>query len=185
MGTSQKNGIVLRPLSSLKRWEDNYRQGDVDAIVASITRFGFNGAFRVWKGTVIAGNHALIALEVMRSRGDSAPVGVDDNGKDWLVPCIDISRLKKSEAEAFAIADNRTHDLGSDDEGRLAVLLARIQQSDEELMVAAGYSSEDLEALLALSEEPEFEPGTEEQQGQLDQKALIRCPKCGHEFAQG
>jgi hypothetical protein len=32
------------PLSSLKLWAENYRVGDVDAIVKSIVRFGFNSA---------------------------------------------------------------------------------------------------------------------------------------------
>jgi hypothetical protein len=42
-----------RPLASLGRWERNYRVGDVSAIIASIVRFGFNGALRVWRGKVM------------------------------------------------------------------------------------------------------------------------------------
>ena len=29
---------------------------------------------------------------------------------------------------------------------------------------------------------PNFEPGTEEDQGRLDEKKPVKCPECGHEF---
>ena len=29
---------------------------------------------------------------------------------------------------------------------------------------------------------PDFAPGTEEDQGRLDQKKPVTCPNCGHEF---
>jgi hypothetical protein len=30
--------------------------------------------------------------------------------------------------------------------------------------------------------EPDFQPGTEEEQGKLDEKKPVECPKCGHSF---
>jgi hypothetical protein len=29
---------------------------------------------------------------------------------------------------------------------------------------------------------PDFAPGTEAEQGRLDEKKPIKCPECGHEF---
>ncbi len=139
--------LKMTELSTLKRWERNYRVGEVDAIVASIARFGFNGALRTWKGTVMAGNHALLALQTMKANGAPAPRGVVDAGGDWLVPCIDVSHLSKTEAEAFAIADNRTQERGSNDPERLAELLEELAKND--LMLDAGYEQGELEALIA------------------------------------
>jgi hypothetical protein len=41
-----------------------------------------------------------------------------------------------------------------------------------------------LQALLASlkNDAPNFEPGTEEDQSRLDEKAKVACPECGHEF---
>lgn len=141
--------VSLRPLSELSRWDRNYRVGDVNAIIASIVRFGFNGVLRVWEGgTVIAGNHSLIALETMRANGAKPPRGVvlGETG-EWFVPCVNVANLNRTEASAFAIADNRTHDLGKDDEERLAQLLKEIQ-SDGSAFQATGYSDADLKDLL-------------------------------------
>jgi hypothetical protein len=172
----------MMELSRLKKWERNYRVGDVNAIIASITRFGFNGALKVHKGTVMAGNHALVALQTMKANGSPAPRGIEDTGSDWLVPCIDISDLSKSEAEAFAIADNRTQEKGSNDSERLAGLLAEILVV-EDLTESIGYSQGDLDRLLAsLAEEPSFAPGTATDQGALDTKQKTVCPECGHEW---
>jgi hypothetical protein len=36
--------------------------------------------------------------------------------------------------------------------------------------------------LSTILKEPNFEPGTEDDQGKLDEKAKQQCPNCGHEF---
>src|SRR6185369_37501 len=91
---------LLRPLYSLTRWERNYRVGNVESIIASIVRFGFNGALKVWEaGRVMAGNHSLIALETMRANGAKAPRGIQVFEGEWMVPCIDVTHLSRLEAE--------------------------------------------------------------------------------------
>jgi len=137
----------MRPLSELKLWPQNYHEGDVGAIIASIEKFGFNGALRVHGDTVVAGNHALKALNILRDRGATVPVNivvVGDN--EWLVPTVSVDHLTKIEAEAFAIADNRTPTLGRDDLGKLSDLLQGIQL--EIGLEGTGYSDNDLDALL-------------------------------------
>lgn len=71
--------MVLRAIDAISRWEGNYRRGNVEAIAASIERFGFNGALRVWNDTVMAGNHTHAALEKLRADGEGEP-GVQPRG---------------------------------------------------------------------------------------------------------
>jgi hypothetical protein len=178
-----RKSIVFRELSALKTWERNYRLGDIDALIASFVRFGFNGALKVWRDTVMAGNHALLALRTMQASGASAPVGIETKGKAWSAPTIDLSHLSEREAEAFAIADNRTQERGSYDPRRLAELLEEIR-SDESLEGSIGYEQGDLDRLLAeVAALGEFAPEpTPEGQGKLDGRSPIECPKCGHSF---
>jgi hypothetical protein len=35
---------------------------------------------------------------------------------------------------------------------------------------------------LEFFSDPSFSPGTEDEQGQLDQKKPVTCPKCGESF---
>lgn len=142
--------LQRRPLSELKPWDRNYNKGNVDAIRTSIARFGMNGALRVWQDDiVIAGNHALHALRAMHDAGELPPthVTLTEDG-DWLVPVLDVAHLPKLEAEAFAIADNRTRDLATTDDEQLAALLREIADADEDLLAATGYDHDDLAALL-------------------------------------
>lgn len=143
--------LTYRPLESLSRWQRNYNRGDVVAIKNSICRFGFNGALRVWKDQVImAGNHTWLALCELRDEGRE-PVGegarVSDDGT-WSVLCIDVSHLSIQEAEAFAIADNRTAALATQDEDQLAELLNELG-TDPTLLEGIGYSEDEVDALLA------------------------------------
>lgn len=134
------------PLASLKRWAGNYRVGDVDAIVRSLVRFGFNGALRVWRGEVMAGNHCLVALQTVQATGAPPPDGITVEDGQWLVPTIDVSHLSRTEATAYAVADNRTAELATNDPERLSELLSSF---DVDTLEATGYSRDDLDDLLA------------------------------------
>lgn len=143
--------VKIVKIDDIRLWERNYRRGDVRAIRRSIQRFGFNGALRVWRGTVVAGNHTLKALQQMKKEGESPPFGVT---KDWAVAVIDISRLSEREAEAFAIADNKTQELGEIDKGALAELLSDLRASEDgDLAVETGYGTDDLLRLLGAVED--------------------------------
>jgi len=141
----------LTPLSKLNRWKDNYRLGNVDAIINSITQFGFNGALCVRDGVVMAGNHSLLALELMKNKGTPAPHGIEVAGDgDWLVPTIDISHLGIAQAKAFALAHNHTQQMGSEDDEALASILSELQDiNDPALLAATGYNEQEITDLLA------------------------------------
>jgi ParB family chromosome partitioning protein len=40
----------------------------------------------------------------------------------------------------------------------------------------------DVGELTEIMFKPDFEPGSEDDQGRLDQKTPTTCPECGHEF---
>jgi ParB-like chromosome segregation protein Spo0J len=87
--------------------------------------------------------------------------------------------LKGSDAIAYAIADNRTAELAEWDSDVLTAQLSGLLTDDEELANAAGFTAEEIDAMLA-----DFEPGTQDDQGQIDElepKNVI-CPKCKTEF---
>jgi DNA modification methylase len=120
------------PIKKLKPLPGNPRRGDVEAVRRSYERFGQRKPIVAQRdGTVIAGNHQLKAAQAL-GWSEMAVVWVDDD---------------EQTAKAFALADNRTADLGSYDNDALAELLADVA-TDPELLLATGYSQQDLDDLL-------------------------------------
>jgi DNA modification methylase len=123
---------LATPLKDLKPLPGNPRKGDVEAVRRSYERFGQRKPIVAQRdGTVIAGNHQLKAAQAL-GWSEMAVVWVDDD---------------EQTAKAFALADNRTADLGSYDNDALAELLADVA-TDPELLLATGYSQQDLDDLL-------------------------------------
>lgn len=177
MKQAEQQATEFVPISELSRWKDNYRLGNVDAIVRSITQFGFNGALCVHNGTVMAGNHSHLALEVMKNNGAKLPHGILLNSAgDWCVPVIDLSHLSIPEARAFALASNRTQEMGSQDDEALLALLREIQEFDEDNFAATGYTDDDLQALIeAVGGESEGGSGTgEDTSDQVDKASELQ-----------
>ncbi len=154
VATMNKQTLVYYPIDELVLWEDNYRRGSLASITASVRRFGFNGALRIWKGTVMAGNHLLQSLLAMRDAGELAPHGIQVKNGQWLAPTLDVSHLSEDEAKAFAIADNRASDLAENDEAMLAVLLKSLEH-DPELVDAMSFSLRELREIIDV---PAAEP---------------------------
>lgn len=135
---------LAAPLDELRPMPGNPRRGDVKAVARSLERFGQRKPIVAqMDGTVIAGNHTLAAA---RSLGwtEIAVVRVDDDPRT---------------ADAYALADNRTSDLGTYDNDALVALLAPIAAEDAGLLLATGYDDEDLAALLAEGEPSLPDPG--------------------------
>lgn len=141
--------ISFVSLSALTSWDANYRKGDLAAIQRSLEEFGFLGALRVKDGVVMAGNQTLAALRSMRSDGLGPPKNVLVKKGEWHVATIDIGHLNETQAKAFAIADNRTHDLGEDCDDLLAELLTGLAKEDSGMLEASGYDGSDILSLLS------------------------------------
>jgi DNA modification methylase len=130
------------PIDNLTALDKNARRGDVDAVAKSYQQFGQrkpivakrNKAVKGGKptGMVIAGNHQLLAAKQL-GWTEIAVVFTDDDDKT---------------ARAFALADNRTHDLGNYDNVLLAELLEDLKM-DDDLFGASGYTAKDLKNLLS------------------------------------
>ena len=155
-------------LDELHLLEGNPRVGDVDAVAASLARFGQRKPIVArTDGTVIAGNHTLQAAHQL-GWSHIAVVRVDDDD---------------ATAKAFALADNRTAELGGYDDVALEAMVRDVLEFDAELLADTGWAGEELEALLDIV--PTFEPLDEEELPRLDQRAPVSCPSCGFAWRVG
>lgn len=125
---------LATPLDELHLLEGNPRVGDVASVAASLARFGQRKPIVArTDGTVIAGNHTLQAARQL-GWTHIAVVRVDDDD---------------ATAKAFALADNRTAELGGYDDQALADMVRDVMDEDLRLLADTGWAGEDLEALLA------------------------------------
>jgi hypothetical protein len=95
------------------------------------------------------------------------------------VPCLRLTHLTDAQRRAYVIADNRIALSSGWDAELLANELSDLH-ADEFDMALLGFDADELSMLMGIS--PDFQPGTEDDQGRLDEKAKITCPECKHEF---
>lgn len=122
------------PIDSLRGLPGNPRRGDVDAVASSLSRFGQRKPIVVRKddGTIIAGNHTWQAAKKLGwSEIAVAYVGDDD-----------------VTAQAYALADNRTAELGDYDDELLKQLIESVGQIDPDLLHDTGWSDDAVKELL-------------------------------------
>jgi len=120
----------------LKPLEKNPRIGNVESIVASYREFGQIKPIVVMpssdgKYSVIAGNHQLIAAKKLGWRKIAAIVyDVDEN-----------------RGHAFALADNRTTELGNTDQQVVLVLMSEISSEYQDLLLGLGWDEFEIASL--------------------------------------
>lgn len=178
------------PLAQARRWDENPKRHDVDALMCSIETHGFGdpSKYDAALDALVYGNGRTEALERMRSEGKEPPrgIGVTEDG-DWAVPVIfGVDAESRAAAVAFAIDHNNLTLLGGglsvedllqiwDEEG-LQQVLTDVPDAGSLL---ASLDAADVDALLTG---PDFEPVSEDEQSRLDEKKLVTCPDCGKEF---
>lgn len=120
-------------IDSVKPHPGNPRQGDVGAISVSIEENGFYGECLVQKSTsfIIAGSHRWRAAKAKAM--PQVPINVIDVDDDV--------------AMRIMLADNKTNDLASYDDHKLADLLTRLASTGRAL-AGTGYSGDDLDDLV-------------------------------------
>jgi DNA modification methylase len=124
------------PIEKLKHLDGNPRKGNIEAVKKSYKKFGQRKPIVATKdGEVISGNHQLAAAKEL-GWNKIAVVFTDD---DELT------------AKAFALADNRTADLGSYDDDLLADMLGAVS-SDLEMLEATSFTENDLFQLIEPKE---------------------------------
>ena len=88
--------------------------------------------------------------------------------------------LDEAQEKAANIALNKLS--GEFDLPQLKDILEEIDTGEIDLDIT-GFGVEELAELMEqTAPDPNFAPGTEGEQGKLDEKAPIICPSCGHEF---
>ena len=138
----------------------------VTKIAASIKEFGFlNPVIIDGENGIIAGHGRVMAAKKL---------GLDE------VPVIEASHLTDAQRRAYVIADNRLAlDAGWDEE-MLRVEFAELEGLGFDLELT-GFS---VDEMANIFDEPDFQPGSEKDQGQLDQldPKMVSCPHCCAEF---
>jgi ParB-like chromosome segregation protein Spo0J len=138
----------------------------IGKIAASIREFGFlNPVIVDGANGIIAGHGRILAAQKL---------GLED------VPTIEASHLSEAQRRAYIIADNRLAlDAGWDDE-MLRVELRDLEATGFDLALT-GFDIGEVAAIMA---EADFAPGTEGDQGRLDELApkIVTCPHCNAEW---
>ena len=138
----------------------------VAQIAASIKEFGWTNPILVdGSNGIIAGHGRLLAA---RKLGQTE------------VPTIELSDLTETQKKAYIIADNRLALTAGWDNEMLTLELNDLL-ADGFALEILGFDAEEIEKIIKDSN---FDPGTEEEQGKLDQldPKWIACPHCGKEF---
>lgn len=117
--------------------EKNPRRGDVEAISRSLVEFGQHKPLVATRdGTIIIGNHTWQAAKKL----------------GWTQVAVAFTDDDPATAKARLLADNKTSDLGRNDNAEVAALLSEIADDAEELLAATGYQEGEVDALLRLAQ---------------------------------
>ena len=136
---------------------------NLEAIAASLEKFGQRKPIVVHRGVVLAGNGTL---EAAKSLGWTE-IDVAEVPQNW----------DNDTAKAYALADNRTAELAEWDESELAKQLLELQDADWDI-TELGFE------ITKVLDDPNFQPENIEQP-RLDQRASIICPQCSFEWRVG
>ena len=119
------------------------------------------------KGVLLAGN---ATAEALAQAGIEKVRVVDAKGDEWIV--VRRSGLTAKQKRRLALFDNRTAELAEWDVDVLA-----------DMRDDLGDMWQDFELEALGIEVPDFAPVGMDEQGRLDEKAQVKCPACGNEFA--
>jgi ParB family chromosome partitioning protein len=143
---------------------DNYDA--IDPLVKSIETFGFNNP-------IICGPDMRICAGHTRYKAGKQ-IGMK------TVPVIVLDHLVDETFVGYNIADNQIASIANFDEIELAMLVVELQQTDLD-MSSLGFDAEEMNRLMASLDDQNFEPGNEDDQGDLDHN-YIKCPNCNEKI---
>lgn len=138
----------------------------VAQIAASIKEWGWTVPVLIDPdGGIIAGHGRIMAAQRL---------GIDE------VPCMVADGWTEAQKRAYVIADNKLALNAGWDNELLKVELQEIEALRFDLTLT-GF---DVGEMTAIFDEPDFAPGTEEEQGKLDELApkMVTCPHCNAEW---
>lgn len=161
--------ITYRQIESLIPYDRNSRthsDAQVAQIAASIKEFGWTNPVLIdAEGGIIAGHGRIMA---------GRKLGITE------APCIVLDGLTEAQRRAYVIADNKLALNAGWDIDLLKIELKDLDAEKFDLTLT-GFELGELALMFA---QPNFEPGTEADQGKLDELSpkIIQCPHCGDEF---
>jgi ParB-like chromosome segregation protein Spo0J len=164
--TSKKLKVENWPIEKLIPYARNPRKNDqaVEQVAAAIKEFGF-------RVPIVAKSDGLLVDGHLRLKA-AQKLGLKE------VPVVLADDLSDAQIKAFRISVNRMAELAEWDNELLALEFAELKDLGFDTSLT-GFDELQLSTIL---KEPNFEPGTEDDQGKLDEKAKQQCPNCGHEF---
>jgi hypothetical protein len=155
----------FRSLDDLKPYPGNARTHSpeqLERLRDSISRFGFvSPAIVLEDGELVAGHGRTTAARL---------AGLD------RVPVVVLTGFSRDEARAYCLADNRLADLAGWDD---ALLSAEVAALDDSLLGAAGFNSDEVEAILNPESDEDIPPAGD---GGEAPDSSVRCPRCNHKF---
>lgn len=170
---------LFAPIDDLRVDEKNARlhpPRQIEELRASWKRYGQQKPIVVnSKGRILAG-HGFV--EALRIEGEA---------EVWVV----VSDLDELRSKAFAIADNRTHDLSTFDKALLGDVLSELGTMEPELVHATGFDRDEIAALMAELDaalEPQSAPAPRKSPMPIPDPAAHaiahwKCPDCRRPFA--
>ncbi len=157
------------PIDKLIPYARNSRthsEDQIAQIAASIKEFGFTNPVLIdVGGGIIAGHGRVLAARKLNIT---------------KIPCIKLEHLTDTQKRAYVIADNKLALNAGWDLELLKVEFDDLMTNEVSLNIT-GFSGSEAEAIIKGED---FAPGTEDDQGKLDQldPKYVSCPHCGKEF---
>jgi len=123
----------------------------------------------------------IVDALLVRDRSDGTYDIIDGHLRASLmpedeVPCL-VLDVDEDEARKILLTFDPLGAMAEANAANLSELLKDAEFSEAALQELVSRLAEDCGAFS-----PGFEPGTEDEQGKLDEKAKVTCPECGHEF---
>lgn len=147
-------------LDKIKPYENNPRNNDgaVDAVAASIEKFGFQQPLVLDKDNVIIVGHTRYKAAIK--------LGLE------TVPCVIANNLTEEQCKAYRLADNKVGELAQWDHAALNIELEGIDMD----MTEFGFLE-----LSDLDVDSFFEDAEPKEAAEPEEKE-IQCPHCGEYF---
>ena len=156
------------PIDRCIDYARNPRKNDhaVDKVAAAIKEFGF-------RVPIVAKSDGLVVDGHLRLKA-AKKLGLTE------IPVILADDMTDAQIQAFRLSVNKVAELADWDIDLLKVELQDLDADGFDLTLT-GF---ELGEMAALFDEPDFAPGTEDDQGKLDELApkMVTCPHCGGEW---
>jgi len=157
--------VERRKVADLIPYARNSRthsEEQVSQIAARIKEWGWTVPVLIEAdGGLIAGHGRILAAQKL---------GIDE------VPCMIAEGWSEAQKRAYIIADNKLALNSAWDDDFLKIEMQELDGLGFDLELT-GFS---VDEMTALFDEPDFAPGTEDEQGKLDELApkMVTCPHC-------